>query len=159
MSWSKVLKLTWDPIKYSAKTIKNLNNKLADNITESDKSDTPAIISAKINSVINRGNWERWNLRLNKIPKVISLKITFNNYSSFNFSYTMFDDYSEIGDSNLKLNYDDRDLTSTSMNIGTLINADFGLRKSNFLPYIRIDFSEDLTEASNLKAQYIFRIR
>ena len=71
MSWSKVLKLTWDPIKYSAKTIKNLNNKLADNMTESDKSNTPEIISAKINSAINRGNWERWNLRLNKIPKVI----------------------------------------------------------------------------------------
>ena len=71
MSWSKVLKLTWDPIKYSAKTIKNLNNKLADNMTESDKSNTPEIISAKINSAINRGNWERWNLRLNKIPKII----------------------------------------------------------------------------------------
>ena len=71
MSWNKVLKLTWDPIKYSAKTIKNLNNKLADNMTESGKSDTPAIISTKINTAINRGNWERWNLRLNKIPKII----------------------------------------------------------------------------------------
>ena len=71
MSWNKVLKLTWDPIKYSAKTIKNLNNKLADNMTESGKSDTPAIISTKINTAINRGNWERWNLRLNKKPKII----------------------------------------------------------------------------------------
>ena len=35
---------------------KNLNNKLADNMTESGKSDTPAIISTKINTAINRGN-------------------------------------------------------------------------------------------------------
>ena len=82
-------------------------------------------------------------------------KITFSNYSSFNFSYTMFDDYSEKGDSNLRLSYDDRDLQSTSVALGTIIHTDFGLRTSKFLPYLKLDFNEDLTDASTLKANYI----
>ena len=91
VSWSKVLKLTWDPIKYSAKTIKNLNNKLADNITESDKSDTPAIISAKINSAINRGNWERWNLRLNKLLETTHHYISNQPIKDVTFEYLFYD--------------------------------------------------------------------
>ena len=82
-------------------------------------------------------------------------KITFSNYSSFNFSYTMFDDYSEKGDSNLRLSYDDRDLQSTSVALGTVIHADFGFKTSKFLPYLKLDFNEDLTDASTLKANYV----
>ncbi len=82
-------------------------------------------------------------------------KITFSNYSSFNFSYTMFDDYSEKGDSNLRLSYDDRDLKSTSLSLGTIIHADFGLKTSKFLPYLKLDFNEDLTDDSTLKANYV----
>ena len=82
-------------------------------------------------------------------------KITFNNHSSFNFSYTMFDDYSEKGDSNLRLSYDDRDLKSTSLSLGTIIHADFGLKTSKFLPYLKLDYNEDLTDVSTLKANYV----
>ena len=82
-------------------------------------------------------------------------KITFSNYSSLNFSYTMFDNYSEKGDSNLKLSYNDRDLKSNSLLFGTVIHADFGLRNSRLLPYIKLDYDEDLTETSTLKANYI----
>ena len=82
-------------------------------------------------------------------------KITFNNHSSFNFSYTMFDDYSEKGDSNLRLSYDDRDLQSTSVALGTVIHADFGFKTSKFLPYLKLDFNEDLADASTLKANYV----
>ena len=82
-------------------------------------------------------------------------KITFSNYSSFNFSYTIFDDYSEKGDSNLRLSFDGRDLQSTSLALGTVIHADFGFRASRFLPYIKLDFNEDLSDASTLKANYV----
>jgi len=82
-------------------------------------------------------------------------KITFSNYSSFNFSYTMFDGYSEKGDSNLRLSFDDRDLKSTSLALGTIVHLDFGLRASRLLPYIKLDFNDDLSESSTLKAKYV----
>ena len=82
-------------------------------------------------------------------------KITFNNYSSLNFSYTMFDNYSEEGDSNLKMSFNDRDLISNSLLFGTVIHADFGLRNSRLLPFIKLDYNEDLSETSTLKANYI----
>ena len=56
--------------------------------------------------------------------------ITFSNYSSLNFSYVMFDKYSETGTSNLKLSFNDRDLESTSLNLGTVISSDLNFRKS-----------------------------
>ena len=66
----------------------------------------------------------------------------------------MFDGYSETGDSNLKLKFDDRDLKSYSVSIGSLINANVDLRHSKFIPFLRLDITEDLTEGSNLKANY-----
>lgn len=81
--------------------------------------------------------------------------ITFSNYSSLNFSYVMFDSYSETGDSNLKLSYDDRDLESTSVNFGTVVSSDFNFTKSTLFPYLKIEFNEDLTENSTLKANYL----
>ena len=81
--------------------------------------------------------------------------ITFSNYSSLNFSYVMFDNYSETGDSNLKLSFDDRDLESTSVNFGTVVSSDFNFRKSMLFPYLKIEFNEDLTESSTLKANYL----
>ena len=81
--------------------------------------------------------------------------IKFDNYSRADFSYTMFDSYSEKGDSNLKLKFDGRDLKSSSVTVGSLIHADIGLRNSKFIPYLRIALSEDLATGSKLKANYI----
>jgi len=78
----------------------------------------------------------------------------FNNYSKVNFGYTMFDSYSEKGDSNLKLNFDDRDLKSYAVSIGSLIESKIDLRSSKLIPFLRIDITEDLTEGSGLKATY-----
>ncbi len=81
--------------------------------------------------------------------------IKFDNYSRADFSYTMFDSYSEKGDSNLKLKFDGRDLKSSSVTVGSLIHADIGLRNSKFIPYLRVALSEDLATGSKLKANYI----
>ena len=81
--------------------------------------------------------------------------INLNNYSIVNFGYSMFDSYSEKGDSNLKLKFDDRDLKSYSFSIGSLIESKIDFKNSKFIPYLRLDLTEDLTEASNLKANYI----
>ena len=80
--------------------------------------------------------------------------VNFNNYSKVNFGYTMFDAYSEKGDSNLKLNFDDRDLKSYAVSIGSLIESKIDLRSSKLIPFLRIDITEDLTEGSGLKATY-----
>ena len=81
--------------------------------------------------------------------------ITFSNYSSLNFSYVMFDKYSETGASNLKLSFDDRDLESTSLNFGTVVSSDLNFINSRLFPYLKIEFNEDLTENSTLKASYL----
>ena len=81
--------------------------------------------------------------------------INLNNYSIVNFGYSMFDSYSEKGDSNLKLKFDDRDLKSYSISIGSLIESKIDLKSSKFIPYLRFEITEDLTEASNLKANYV----
>ena len=81
--------------------------------------------------------------------------IKFDNYSRADFSYTIFDSYSEKGDSNLKLKFDGRDLKSSSVTVGSLIHADIGLRNSKFIPYLRVALSEDLATGSKLKANYI----
>ena len=80
--------------------------------------------------------------------------INLSNYSKVNFGYTMFDGYSETGDSNLKLKFDDRDLKSYSVSLGSLINANIDLRHSKFIPFLRFDITEDLTEGSSLKVNY-----
>ena len=80
--------------------------------------------------------------------------VNFNNYSKVNFGYTMFDSYSEKGDSNLKLNFDDRDLKSYAVSIGSLIESKIDFRSSKLIPFLRIDITEDLTEGSGLKATY-----
>ena len=82
--------------------------------------------------------------------------INLSNYSKVNFGYTMFDGYSEKGDSNLKLKFDDRDLKSYSVSVGSLINADIDLRHSKFIPFLRLDITEDLTEGSRLKSKLYF---
>jgi uncharacterized protein YhjY with autotransporter beta-barrel domain len=81
--------------------------------------------------------------------------INLNNYSKVNFGYTMFDAYSEKGDSNLKLNFDDRDLKSYAVSVGSLIESKIDLRSSKLIPFLRIDITEDLTEGSSLKANYV----
>jgi len=81
--------------------------------------------------------------------------VNFNNYSKVDFGYTMFDAYSEKGDSNLKLNFDDRDLKSYAVSIGSLIESKIDFRSSKLIPFVRIDITEDLTEGSNLKANYV----
>ena len=80
--------------------------------------------------------------------------INLSNYTKVNFGYTMFDGYSETGDSNLKLKFDDRDLKSYSVSVGSLINANIDLRHSKFIPFLRLDVTEDLTEGSSLKTNY-----
>ena len=80
--------------------------------------------------------------------------IKLNNFSSFNFSFVSFGQYTEKGDSNLKLSFDDRHFESTSLNLGTVISSDLGLRNSFLFPYIKIEFNEDLSEKSTLKANY-----
>jgi len=81
--------------------------------------------------------------------------IDFSNYSIVNFGYSMFDSYSEKGDSNLKLKFDDRDLKNYSFSIGSLIESKIDFKNSKFIPYLRLDITEDLTEASILKVNYI----
>ena len=81
--------------------------------------------------------------------------INFNNYSKANFGYTMFNSYSENGDSNLKLKFDDRDLKNYSISIGSLMESKIDLKNSKFIPYLRLEITEDLTEASSLKVNYI----
>ena len=81
--------------------------------------------------------------------------VNFNNYSKVNFGYTMFDAYSEKGDSNLKLNFDNRDLKSYAVSIGSLIESRIDFRSSKLIPFVRIDITEDLTEGSSLKANYV----
>ena len=55
----------------------------------------------------------------------------------------------------MKLSYDDRDLESTSANFGTVISSDLNFRNSRLFPYLKIEFNEDLTENSTLKASYL----
>ena len=80
--------------------------------------------------------------------------IKLNNFSSFNFSFVSFGQYTEKGDSNLKLSFDDRHFEGTSLNLGTVISSDLGLRNSFLFPYIKIEINEDLSEKSTLKANY-----
>ena len=56
---------------------------------------------------------------------------------------------------NFFLIFNDRDLQSTSIALGTIIHADFGFKTSKFLPYFKFDFNEDLTDVSTLKANYV----
>ena len=78
-----------------------------------------------------------------------------SNYSRISFGYSEIDGYTESGSSNLKMNFDDRDLLSSAATIGIKIDKGINLNYSNILPYLKFDYSEDLTEDSVLKGNYV----
>jgi len=80
--------------------------------------------------------------------------LTIYNYSQINFGYSEIDGYSEVGSSNEKMSFDDRDLFSSSASIGVKINSSINLNYSNLLPHFKIDYNEDLTEDSVLKGHF-----
>ena len=77
------------------------------------------------------------------------------NYSQINFGYSEIDGYSEAGSSNSKMSFDDRDLFSSSATIGVKISSNFDYNNSEFLPHLKLDYNEDLTEDSVLKGHLI----
>ena len=77
------------------------------------------------------------------------------NYSQINFGYSEIDGYSEVGSSNEKMSFDDRDLFSSSASIGVKIASNINFDYSEFLPHLKIDYNEDLTEDSVLKGHFI----
>ena len=77
------------------------------------------------------------------------------NYSQINFGYSEIDGYSEVGSSNEKMSFDDRDLFSSSASIGVKIASNINFDYSELLPHLKIDYNEDLTEDSVLKGHFI----
>ena len=53
------------------------------------------------------------------------------------------------------MSFDDRDLLSSSATIGMKINRSFNLNNSDFLPHLKLDYNEDLTEDSVLKGHLL----
>ena len=53
------------------------------------------------------------------------------------------------------MSFDDRDLFSSSATIGVKISSNFDYNNSEFLPHLKLDYNEDLTEDSVLKGHLI----
>ena len=82
-----------------------------------------------------------------------NLKI--HNYSRFDFGFVDFDGYSETGDSNSKLKFDGRYLQTSSISLGSAIEREINLPTSLFIPYLKVDFNKDLTDGSDIKANFV----
>jgi uncharacterized protein YhjY with autotransporter beta-barrel domain len=78
-----------------------------------------------------------------------------HNYSKFNFGFVKFDGYSETGSSSSKLKFDKRELETSSISLGSAIEKEIYLNDSLFIPYFKIDFDKDLTDGSDVKANFV----
>ena len=81
------------------------------------------------------------------------------NYSQINFGYSEIDGYSEIGSSNEKMSFDDRDLFSSSASIGVKIASNINFDYSELLPHLKIDYNEDLNPGKFKKTTWKFCYR
>ena len=72
-----------------------------------------------------------------------------HNYSKFNFGFVKFDGYSE------QVAVDKRELETSSISLGSAIEKEIYLNDSLFIPYFKIDFDKDLTDGSDVKANFV----
>ena len=79
----------------------------------------------------------------------------FHNYSKFDFGFVNFDGYSETGSSSSKLKFGKRELETSSISLGSAIEKEIYLTDSLFIPYFKLDFSKDLTDGSDIQANYV----
>ena len=79
----------------------------------------------------------------------------FHNYSKFDFGFVNFDGYSETGSSSSKLKFGKRELETSSISVGSAIEKEIYLTDSLFIPYFKLDFSKDLTDGSDIQANYV----
>ena len=78
-----------------------------------------------------------------------------HNYSKFDFGFVNFDGYSETGNSSSKLQFDKRELETLSISLGSAIESKINLTNSLFIPYFKIDFNKDLTDGSDIQANFV----
>ena len=78
-----------------------------------------------------------------------------NNYSRYDFGFVRFNEYAETGNSNSKLFYDERDVNTASFSIGSSVNYDINFVRSVLIPYLKIDYREDLTGQTEIKARLV----
>ena len=78
-----------------------------------------------------------------------------HNYSKFDFGIVNFDGYSETGSSSSKLKFGKRELETSSISLGSAIEKEIYLTDSLFIPYFKLDFSKDLTDGSDIQANYV----
>ena len=78
-----------------------------------------------------------------------------HNYSKFDFGFVNFDGYSETGNSSSKLKFDKRELKTSSISLGSAIEKEIYLTDSLFIPYFKIDFDKDLTDGSDVQANFV----
>jgi len=78
-----------------------------------------------------------------------------HNYSKFDFGFVNFDGYSETGNSSSKLQFDKRELETSSISLGSAIESKINLTNSLFIPYFKIDFNKDLTDGSDVQANFV----
>ncbi len=79
----------------------------------------------------------------------------FHNYSKFDIGFVNFDGYSETGSSSSKLKFGKRELETSSISVGSAIEKEIYLTDSLFIPYFKLDFSKDLTDGSDIQANYV----
>ena len=79
----------------------------------------------------------------------------FHNYSKFDFGFVNFDGYSETGSSSSKLKFDKRELETSSISLGSAVEKEIYLTDSLFIPYFKIDFNKDLTDGSDIQANFV----
>jgi uncharacterized protein YhjY with autotransporter beta-barrel domain len=87
--------------------------------------------------------------------KNIYKNIKIHNYSRFDFGIVDFDGYSETGDSSSKLKFDGRYLQTSSISLGSAIEREINLPTSLLIPYLKADFNKDLTDGSDIKANFV----
>ena len=78
-----------------------------------------------------------------------------HNYSRFDFGFVNFDGYSETGNSSSKLKFDKREFETSSISLGSAIESKINLTNSLLFPYFKIDFNKDLTDGSDVKANFV----
>jgi uncharacterized protein YhjY with autotransporter beta-barrel domain len=79
----------------------------------------------------------------------------FHNYSKFDLGFVNFDGYSETGSSSSKLKFDKRELETSSISLGSAVEKEIYLTDSLFIPYFKIDFNKDLTDGSDIQANFV----
>ena len=75
-------------------------------------------------------------------------------FGRFDYGLSKLKSFSEIGDTQA-LKFEEQDLKNKSISIGTLTKYKKKIKKGYFLPYGRIEFFENLTPNSDVKASYI----